>query len=199
MKTRRDLSRLLALLLAFALVVLAACSEGDFSPTEPTGGGPQGGTQTVLSVPLVLQQTPVWCWAAVSEMVFRYYRTGFEQCQILSAWYRAPCCGAASQFCQTTASIEVIRETLGGFGIRSIHFPGPISFQAVQSEINAGRPIIVAYRGSSAGHVVVIHGYDARGNVYIRDPLFGSFVVPYGNSFSYGGQYIWADTIYGIG
>ncbi len=77
--------------------------------------------------------------------------------------------------------------------------PCLITFQAVQSEINAGRPIIVAYRGSSAGHVVIIHGYDAQRNVYIHDPLYGSFVVPYGNSFSYGGQFIWSDTIYGIG
>jgi hypothetical protein len=84
-------------------------------------------------------------------------------------------------------------------GVRSTAFPGPISFQSVQSEINAGRPVIVAYRGSFAGHVVIIYGYDANGKVYIRDPLFGSFVVPYGTSFSYGGQLIWSDTIYGIG
>lgn len=197
MKTRRDLSRLLSLLLALFLVVSASCSEGDFSPTEPMGGT-GGGTQRVLSVPLVLQQTPVWCWAAVSEMVFRYYNRGATQCQILSGWYQGNCC-AFPQACLTTAPLQVIQQTLGAFGIGSAVFPGPISFQAVQNEINAGRPIIVAYRGSSAGHVVIIHGYDAQGNVYIRDPLYGSFVVPYGSSFSYGGQFIWSDTIYGIG
>lgn len=196
MKVRNDLKRLLSLLLALVLFVAASCSEGD-SPTDPMGGT-GGGTQRVLSVPLVGQQTPVWCWAAVSEMVFRYYGRGLAQCQILSGWYQGNCC-AVPQACLTTAPLQVIQQTLAAFNIRSTVFPGPISFQAVQSEINAGRPIIVAYRGSSAGHVVIISGYDAQGNVYILDPLFGPFVVPYGNSFSYGGQFFWSDTIYGIG
>jgi hypothetical protein len=200
MKIRHAPGRLLILLLALALVASASCSEGDLSPTEPTGPpGPTGGAQKILSVPLIAQQTPVWCWAAVSEMIFRYYGRGATQCQILSGWYQRDCC-LFSQSCQTTASIQAIQQTLLAFGgVRSTALPGPISFQNVQSEINAGRPVIVAYRGSFAGHVVIIHGYDANGNVYIRDPLFGSFVVPYGTSFSYGGQLIWSDTIFGIG
>jgi hypothetical protein len=198
MRLRRKLCQLLLLLLALTLVGTASCSKGGGSPTDP-GGPPAGGQQRVLTVPLVAQQTPVWCWAAVSEMIFRYYGRGATQCQILSGWYQADCC-TFSQFCLTTAPIPVIQQTLQAFGgLRSVAFPGPISLQAVQNEINAGRPIIVAYRGSMAGHVVVLYGYDAAGNVYIRDPLFGSFVVPYGASFTYHGQLFWSDTIYGIG
>lgn len=182
--------------LAFLLVFLVAgsCSEGGESPTEPTGPGPD---QRVLAVPLVRQETPVWCWAAVSEMVFRYYGRGGTQCQILSGWYQRDCC-TFREFCQTTAPIAVIQQTLLVGGVRSNWTPGPLPLSAITAEINAGRPIIVGYRGSFAGHVVVIHGYDSRGNLYIHDPFYGSFVVPYGASFTYGGQFVWSDTIYGI-
>lgn len=197
MNVRRQISRLVVLLLVLVFAISGACSNGDFSPTEP--GGPVGGGQRILSVPFIAQQTPVWCWAAVSEMVFRYYGRGATQCQILSGWYRGDCC-TFPQLCQTTGSLQAIQQTLYAFGgLGSAVYPGPISFANVQSEINAGHPIIAAYRGSFSGHVVVIYGYDARGNIYIRDPNAGSFVVPYGVSFSYGGQLVWTETIYGIG
>lgn len=198
MNARHKISRIVILLLVLVFAISEACSNGDASPTEPTGGG-GGGSQRILSVPFIAQQTPVWCWAAVSEMIFRYRGRGATQCQILSGWYRGDCC-TFPQFCQTTAPIQAIQQTLYAFGgLNSATYPGPISFQNIQSEINSGRPVIVAYRGSFSGHVVIIYGYDARGNVYIRDPYYGSFVVPYGASFSYGGQLIWSDTIYGIG
>jgi peptidase C39-like protein len=180
------------LLLLFLLAL--ACSEGGESPTEPSGSNDR-----VLSVPLVPQQTPVWCWAAASEMIFRYYGRGATQCQILSVGYQQDCC-SFPQFCQTTASIPAIQQTLFTFGgLRSTWIPGPISLAAVAAEIDSGRPIIVAYRGSFSGHVVVIYGYDSNGNVFIRDPFYGTFKVPYGASFSYNGQLFWSDTIAGIG
>jgi hypothetical protein len=53
---------------------------------------PGAGWATKLEIFPVCQQTPVWCWAAVGEMVFRYYdvptintRCGY-QCGIFSDW-----------------------------------------------------------------------------------------------------------------
>ena len=184
------------LLAGFTLcLVLWSCSNSEgSSPTEP---GPSG-SRRILAVPYVSQQTPVWCWAAVSEMVFRYYRRPGTQCEILSAWFHFNCC-AAAQYCLSTASIQQIRETLGANGLRSTAVAGPVPFQVLAAEIDAGRPLILGYRGSFAGHVVVLYGYDQANNVYIHDPYYGSFVVPYGASFSYGGQLLWSDTIGGIG
>ena len=190
---RRQISkRFQCVALILAIQLLGACSESS-SPTEPSGTGGR-----ILTVSFVAQQTPVWCWAAVSEMVFRYYGRGATQCQILSGWFGANCCSSPGS-CQTTGSIPAIQQTLLAFGgISSSYFPGPLTLQAVASEIDGGRPIIAAYRGSFSGHVVVIYGYDPAGNLYIHDPFYGSFVVPYAASFTYGGQLVWAETIYGI-
>ncbi len=192
MKRIIHLTRLCVLALMGLLVI--GCD--DFStPTEP---GPPGGGN-VLAVPFVAQQTNVWCWAAVSEMILRYYGNPVAQCQILSAWYQGDCCTFASA-CRTTASIAGIQQTLSAYGVGSAYLPRAMSFGELSAELDAGRPIILAYRGSFTGHVVVMYGYDPDGFVYIHDPFYGTFqLLPYGSSFSYGGQLSWSETIYGIG
>ena len=162
----------------------------------PTPPPPQ---QRTLGVPFVFQQTPVWCWAAVSEMVFRYYGFGTTQCQTLSFLYRADCCTFPG-FCQTTAPIELIQQTLLTLGgLRSIRRFSAISAAEVVAEINSGRPMILAYAGSFSGHVVVLYGYESAGQIlHLHDPLYGSFRVPYALTFSYGGSLRWVDTLTGI-
>ena len=67
------------------------------------------------------------------------------------------------------------------------------------AEIDEGRPVIVAYRGSSRGHVVLVAGYDrAAGTTWVHDPSLGSFEVPYeelGQYFNEGEELHWTDTI----
>ncbi len=192
MKHTKTTAKVLAV--AFAASLAFACDELDSltGPEEPGAG-------RVLSVSLARQQTDVWCWAAVSEMVLRYYGQQVAQCQILSGWYRGDCC-AFPGLCRTTAPIAVIQETLFAFGVGSSYLPRALTFEELAFELDAGRPIIIAYRGSFAGHVVVLYGYDPDGFVYIHDPFFGTFRrVSYGNSFSYNGQLFWSETLYGIG
>ena len=163
----------------------------DDSPTEIESPG-QG---RVLSVPFAAQQTQVWCWAAVSEMILRYYNRPIAQCQILSNWYQGDCC-TFPQFCLTTASITQIQQTLAGHGLGSAYLGRALTFSEISSEIDLSQPIIVAYNGSFTGHVVIIYGYDPDGFVYIHDPYYGIFQrVPYGATFSYGGQLRWSETI----
>jgi hypothetical protein len=165
-------------------------------PATPAPGGARA-----LAVPFVAQQTPVWCWAAVSEMVFRYYGRGAAQCQVLTAWLGADCCRAPGLCLTGAPTLEVIQQSLAGFGgLRSTRAGGPLPFAAVMREIDAGRPMIAAYRGSFSGHVVVLYGYDANGGfVFIHDPFYGTFRVPYAQTFAYQGQLVWVDTLYGIG
>jgi hypothetical protein len=178
-------------LCATLLLTVTSCNE---SPTEPSSGGPG----RVLSVPYSAQQTPVWCWAACSEMILQYYGRVATQCGILSAWFRFDCCTFPGP-CTTTAPIEVIQATLAAVGVGSQRVLSPVSFDVVRAEIDAGRPLILAYRGSFSGHVVVLYGYDALGRVYINDPLYGQVRgVPYGATFTYNGQLGWAETLLGI-
>lgn len=189
----------LSILGLLLLVIVAGCGTGGGSDDDPDPGPGPGNTTQQLSVPFVAQQTPVWCWAACSEMIFRYYGTGNTQCQILSILYQGDCCSFPA-FCQTTAPVAGIQAVLfQSGGLSSEIKSGPLSFQEVRTEIDAGRPFIIAYLGSVSGHVVVVFGYDASNQtLFIHDPLYGTFTVPYGATFAYMGQATWFQTIYRI-
>ncbi len=182
------------LLCGLVITTAPACeSLGINSPEDPPDA------PVVLPVQYRGQQTQVWCWAATSEMVLAYHGVYVSQCQILSAWMQTDCC-VPNPMCEAGASLPVIQGTLSHFGGLGSYIAGALSYDQVRSEIDAGRPMIVAYSGSFTGHVVVIYGYDPTlGTVLIHDPYFGSFNVQYGNSFNYGGTMYWYQTIVGIG
>lgn len=191
--------RALAICWILSLGYLLACDPSGPSLTEPAPPSQGSGQGNVLSVPFVGQQTDVWCWAAVSEMVLRYYGRPVAQCQILSGWFNADCCTLPFA-CRTTAPIAVIQQTLLFHGVRSNYVPRALTFSEVAQEIDSGRPMILAYRGSFAGHVVVLFGYEPGDFVFIHDPFYGTFTrIPYGASFNYGGQLTWSETLVGIG
>ena len=177
--------------------VILLCITSDGYPTTY----PDSFRWVVLPVPYVQQQTEVWCWAASAEMVFRSHGRRISQCETLSAWFFPANCCAQIRSCATTVpDTRYIQKTLFALGgIRSTWRIGALDFAEIMSEINARRPIIVGYRGSFSGHVVVLHGYDNRRNVYIHDPIYGSgWRVPYGSAFFYQGHLVWAETLYKI-
>jgi hypothetical protein len=190
------MSRLfLALLLPLLVTGGLSCCRKCENPVVPT----QGGQVHALSVPLIPQQTQVWCWAATSEMVCRFFGRPVNQCEILSGWLQAPCC-IPNPFCvQAAPNLQIIQHTLSGFcGIASELRNGPLTLQEIRAEIDAGRPMILAYQGSFAGHVVVLYGYSDNGFVLIHDPYYGTFTVPFTQTFVYGGQLGWVGTIWKI-
>lgn len=195
-KARRlDRRRLAAALLVFALLSLAACEESS-NPTSPPTGPPTG---RVLPVGFRGQQTAVWCWAASIEMVSDYYLRPIEQCQILSAYLNGNCCFFPQACVIAAPSMTTIQQgLLAVSGLSSFHTPGPISFEDLYREIDAGGPVILGYRASFSGHVVVVYGYTPSGTLYIHDPFYGSFQVQYAQTFTYNGQLFWSDTILGI-
>src|SRR5690349_12040868 len=89
-------------------VILAlSCHGGEdaCSPTDPTCGSVPASPARTLNVPYVPQRTPVWCWAAVSEMVLRYYGNPADQCQVVSVYTGRNCCafGVGDAFCAVAA------------------------------------------------------------------------------------------------
>ena len=151
-----------------------------------------------LNVNLSRQQSQVWCWAAAIEMVSSYYGNGAAQCSTLSYWYGADCC-TYSYYCQTTGTEYQIQSSLSALGVSSTYLRAPLTLQQSMSEIDNGRPFIMYYYGSFSGHVVVAFGYNSEKNtLFIHDPYYGTFEVPYGQSFSYGGGLTWRQTLYGF-
>jgi hypothetical protein len=171
-------------------------------PTTPTTPQPPV-TQKLLNVPYVGQpQNSQWCWAACSEMVLRSANRTGTQCQILSVKWNADCC-SFPQYCNTAGTFQDMIGAWQYFGNFTGTTTGPLSFSQVTQVIDSGRPFVISYQGQTfVGHVVVCYGYDIQGNVYIHDPVYGSFVVPYGVSIVYGTPgsppLVWQGTLYPV-
>ncbi|MCB9884650.1 MAG: C39 family peptidase [Planctomycetes bacterium] len=164
-----------------------------------TGAGP-GPNAVRLQIPFRGQQTAVWCWAATAEMVLTYSGNPIPQCQMVSNWAHLPCCSIPLAACAFAApSIEFIQQTLFFEGLASQRAGRALSFSEVRENVLQGRPMILCYQGSFGGHVVVVYGYDdtSPGDPYIfvHDPFYGSFYVPYATSGLYSGSSVWVDTI----
>lgn len=165
------------------------------------GQGPASGP--VLPVQPMPQSTQVWCWAAVTAMVVNYNGGSISDCQVVSDTLNLPCCGGGLPQCFTAGTLQAMQQEMMRFrGLRSYLANRPLTLPEIQGEIDNGRPVVIAYNGSFVGHVVVLYGYDAGGNLYIHDPFWGpAFVVPYAVALQYQSQQqtlVWGQTIYGI-
>jgi hypothetical protein len=150
--------------------------------------------QRTLNIPAVYQQTPVWCWAAVGEMVFRYYGVyninpvGNYQCGIIAllhpvcnqncfncvvpAGSRQTMINMLTQYPNVASSVSIVQTQIS---LNST--VGALSMASVESEINAGRPIIAGISPSGyrppAGvsqHVALVIGYEGV-SLIVNDPF----------------------------
>ena len=140
--------------------------------------------EVTLHIPPVFQERPSWCWAAVGEMVFKYYdipaihRTDY-QCGIVQS--RNLCGGIPNcVHCELSAVDEVAvvnmlqqypvmatQESKTGDIVLTVELKdGSLSEAEVKKEIDEGRPIIVGLspRGFKVDgirqHMALIVGYD---------------------------------------
>jgi len=137
-----------------------------------------------LHIPPVFQERPSWCWAAVGEMVFKYYyvpaahRTDY-QCGIVQG--RNLCKGIPNCVeCDLSAGDEAtmvnmleqypLMATLGGtagdMALTAQSKSGSLSEAEVKKELDQGRPIIVGISppgfkvDGTPQHMALIVGYD---------------------------------------
>ncbi len=149
---------------------------------------PVHGKIKVVAIPPVQQQTLMWCWAAVSEMVLSHYRfthdksDGSYQCSIVKSL--GGTCRRGCEYCVKGVDTiwhlsTVIRDyqKIGQGGsaqrgkgkFRVIPKKKRLSPKQIIRHIESGNPIIAAISPSGMGylypdgmgeHVVVIVGYD---------------------------------------
>jgi hypothetical protein len=137
-----------------------------------------------LHIPPVFQERPSWCWAAVGEMVFKYYyvpgahRTDY-QCGIVQG--RNLCVGMPNCVqCDLSAGDEAtmvnmleqyplmatLRGKAGDIALTVQSKSGSLSEAEVKNELDQGRPIIVGISppgfkvDGSPQHMALIVGYD---------------------------------------
>jgi alkylhydroperoxidase family enzyme len=159
---------------------------------------PRPGRSETLSILPVYQRTHVWCWAAVSEMIFRHYglpnidERDDYQCSIVKSVVKASggqCasdCGNCVFPAVTMADLEnnihlyslaVTNETHSRTRVMSVAMVNRLEPQYVAEQIRAGRPIVAAI---SAGapfyyrHVALVIGIEGSGpnaNLIVNDPF----------------------------
>lgn len=175
---------------------------GDHLPPDPSG--------VLLPVGPMPQQCQQWCWAAVITMVANYYDVPATECELASmkAGFNYPaCCSYAAcsyQACDQPAPTNQIEYILGQIiGIHGYAENAAISEAVLQTELANGRPVIIGYLNSFAGHVVLAIGYapGPGGTRYrIVDPYYGVFDVTYQQvAYGYmggGASWRWGYTAY---
>jgi hypothetical protein len=151
-----------------------------------------------LHIPPVFQERPSWCWAAVGEMVFKYYyvpavhRTDY-QCGIVQT--RNLCTGIPNcvkcdlpvgdessmmDMLQQYSSLATQDGAAGDVALAAQSKAGSLSEEEVKQEINEGRPIIAGVSPSGfkidgiSQHTALIVGYDDRSGglkLIVNDPF----------------------------
>ncbi len=158
----------------FAIVLLC----GAAAAAQPRAAPP-----TVdLGIANVVQETKVWCWAAVAEQVIRRQR-GYSppQCALVAmvnGRFPSHCCPHYER-CAVSGSLAQIQQLIRNFGYRYSSLQPPSDAYALYRELRAGRPIIIAIRNPDhSGHVVVLTGMSfvdfgrgAEAVLHINDPL----------------------------
>ena len=188
----------------------------DLAAEVTTGALPLGNRSRLLDIRPVMQQTPVWCWLAVGEMVFSHYGVknvnpgGNFQCGIIGGISdpSSPCASncfdcvmpSGSNYGTVAMLTNYARKVSG----RTVRFSegGAISPQAVISNLDAGRPILAGtsyYRRTAdadAEHVSLIVGYELQDGdlwVLVNDPfpypLGGNPFLAHGGSVARANQY----------
>ncbi len=149
-----------------------------------TSVSPAKGAEVQLHIPPVFQERPSWCWAAVGEMVFKYYYVPAVhptdyQCGIAQG--RTPCAGLPDcTQCDISAVDETVvvnmlqqypvmatqDRTAGEIALTVQSKMGTLSEAEVKDELNHGRPIIAGVSPSGfkvdeiPQHMALIVGYD---------------------------------------
>ena len=165
------------------------------SPPPPPQSPPD---PVVLPIRNILQETEVWCWAAVAQQIILSLRGLVNtppQCALVSIANKAPpdyCCGGFWPDCIRPGSIAEIQALLLQFGGRYSSYALPADAVTVYNTLRSGRAIIMLVRSTpfgSVGHFVVIRGMrwfstpsGWQAELLINDPLrYFSEPIPFNN------------------
>ena len=130
-----------------------------------------------LNMPQICQEQTNWCWAACTEMVLHYYNNpDARQCEFANWLFdQTQCCeDPANPACNRTCSGNEVQDVYTNWNILSTLIEGDVPFDVLQAEIDAGRPVEVAFEWTGGGgHVAIVSGWDTDSPdpfVHVNDP-----------------------------
>ncbi|OXM52912.1 papain-like cysteine protease family protein [Amycolatopsis alba] len=145
-----------------------------------------------------VQQQNQWCWAADGSSIERSQGGSATQAQFCAAGK-----GSSAGYCPNQAAqISEIVRGFRGTGFSAQDAGGPIGFNSVVSQVDAGILNLTGiYWTSGGGHAEVIYGYDsANQSIMVGDPwpTYQRYQTWNYNQYRSNGQFRWNDTIVNI-
>ncbi len=133
-----------------------------------------------MNYPMQPQEMGLWCWAAVTESVERYFypATPLTQCSVASDMWGFSCCPNQNA-CNRAASLE---RALRGYSLLNGPPAGRVPFSVIRDQIRQNRPLCVRVGWlGGGGHFLVISGFRVKSGerlVELSDPLYGWSRIP---------------------
>lgn len=164
--------------------------------------GAAQGADVYIPFPTVAQEHSNWCWAGTSVAILSAYGTKVDQCTTADfALGRADCCGnttfAWAHACNVGQSIGSIQRLLGNWNVASTIQPA-LTQAAVVTEINAGRPFLMAWAWTAGGaHALDAFGFEQNGKyIWYMDPWPGNGAMMALYSWvKSASDHVWTDTV----
>ena len=128
-----------------------------------------------INVPNRIQETPVWCWVAVSQQVIEWSKgSSPPQCALVASANNVPpamCCDGPHPECVRTGTMPQIQTLIATYGGHASHVIQPsLDPVGLYVYLAQGKPIILQIRTNPAAtHVVVLVGIS-----FMRSHLYGS-------------------------
>ena len=167
-------------------------------------GTPLRGART-LNVPQIAQEQKNWCWAACTDMVLHYYdNPDARQCEFANWLFnQTQCCvDPANPACDRGCSRHEVQAVYANWNILSTFIERTVPFAVLQAEIDADRPVEVAFYWNGGGaHVAIVRGWGTNETgpfVRVNDPAYGSGGVYYDDLLTAYGLGRWTLTWTGI-
>ena len=151
--------------------------------------GAQAPPPVDIPIQNILQETPVWCWAAVSQQIIlasRGPQVTPPQCALVAMANRSPpaaCCSRYNPACVRTGNIAQIQFIIGQFGGHFTAVAPPTDPMTLYQVLRNGHPVILELTqpymvGNQAmSHVVVVRGMSwiptpggAQPVLHVNDP-----------------------------
>lgn len=124
----------------------------------------------VLPFALEAQQGHLQCWAAVAVSLRRFY--GMAPVPAQQDFARSLLGERNDHACAPLVA-------LAHAGLAYAETARALAPGALRAQLARGHPVPAAMRHFIGWHLVVLHGIDADGKVWVADPLYGPSVVPY--------------------
>ncbi len=152
-----------------------------------------------LGIQNILQETEVWCWAAVAQQIILALNGPQgtpPQCAMVAIANNANpqiCCQIPQQ-CLVGGSLQQIQGLIAHFGGHYSAIAPPADPMTIYNSLASGKAIIMAVRSSPfSGHVIVIRGmqwvptqFGFQPVLHINDPMsFFTQPVPFQNIVGY--------------